>query len=297
MSFQPPTRAIDLDPPQPGDNTVWAFDLSNVAWRYASVMGADGGRAFLRWFWTFVDWAETWRVLFAADSRPTFRHRLLPPTPKAGSGYKGDRAAKRGSEEDAIVRAAVMQEIEDELAHAGICVVRAPDFEADDVLATITRTAFSAGLSAVLVTDDRDVWQCVRNNAQTGAFVCACASPGMRLIGPLGVELALRVPPQRVADYFALLGGKNAIPGVPGIGEVWAAKIASLVSVAELVGDEACEAIVDMAKAPQTREGDALLAKINRVFAHAEVARLSLQLATLREDVPLSDRALSILAP
>lgn len=297
MSFEPPTQALDLDMPQPGDDTVWAFDLLNVTWRYSSALGADGGRAFIRWFWSFVEWAETWRVIFAADSRPTFRHRLLPPTAESGSGYKGDRAKRRGSEEDAIVRAAVMREIEDELAHAGICVVRAADYEADDVLATIAQTAYDAELSSVLVTDDRDVWQCVRCNAQTGLFVAACESPGMRLVGPLGVEQSLGVPPSRVADYFALLGGKNNIPGVPGIGEVWAAKIASLASVAELVGDEACETLEGIGNAPETAEGKAILAKMERVFAHAEAARLSFALARLRTDVPLGDKARAILTP
>jgi DNA polymerase-1 len=296
MTFQPPSQALDLDTPQPGDDTVWAFDLSNAAWRYSSAMGADGGRAFLRWFWSFVEWAETWRVLFAADSKPTFRHKLLPQTAEPGSGYKGDRAARRANEEDAIIRAAVMREIEDELTHAGICVVRAEGFEADDVLATVARIAYSAELSSVLVTDDRDVWQCVRCDAKTGVFVAACASPGMWLIGPMGVEQALRVPPARVADYFALLGGKNNVPGVPGVGEVWAAKIAALVSVAELLGDEAPEALLALADAPKSRERDAALLKIDCVLTNIEAARLSLELTRLRDDVPLPEQARVILS-
>ncbi len=94
-------------------------------------------------------------------------------------------------------------------------VLSAEGFEADDVLATLSRLGREQGLEIVIVTSDKDLYQLV----EPGVTVLN-PSKDDRMLDPAGVFEVFGVPPQRVRDVLALMGDAvDNVPGVPGIGE------------------------------------------------------------------------------
>src|SRR5439155_935711 len=148
-------------------------------------------------------------------------------------------------------------------------------YEADDVIGTLATTAAARGLQAVIVSGDKDFYQLI--------------GPGIALLnpgrgGPAAVEeqwvdqsnasARLGVPPERVIDYLALVGdSSDNIPGVKGVGEKTALELL------KTLGDlDAILAGADRIPGKRARAA---------VQQHAELARLSRDLVTIRRDVPL----------
>lgn len=95
----------------------------------------------------------------------------------------------------------------------GIPLYAAPDFEADDVIATLTRRLLARGAEVVIVTADKDL----------GALVCERVSlfdlKSEALQGPPEIRARMGVPAERVTEYLALVGDAvDNVPGVSGIG-------------------------------------------------------------------------------
>ena len=149
-------------------------------------------------------------------------------------------------------------------------------YEADDVIGTLARQAADQGTNVVIVSGDKDFQQLVRPKVWL-------LNPGRG--GPASVEEQwvsvengaerLGVDPQYVTDYLALVGdSSDNVPGVKGIGDKTARDL-----VHEF-GD--LEAI--LASAPtltKKRPREALLEQ-------GDLARLSKELVTIREDLPLT---------
>ncbi len=154
-------------------------------------------------------------------------------------------------------------------------VLELPDHEADDVIGTLALKAAAAGMEAVIVSGDKDFYQLIRDR------VCLL-NPGRG--GPAGVEEEwvdarnasdrLGVPPERVADYLALIGdSSDNVPGARGIGPKTA------VQLIEEYGDvEAILAAAPNLKAKRAREA---------LLSSADAVRLSKQLVTIRTDLPM----------
>jgi len=147
-------------------------------------------------------------------------------------------------------------------------VVEAPDWEADDLIAAYARAAVRAGGEALIISSDKDLMQLI--------------GPHIQLLDPIkekpiGREAVIEkfgVPPEKMIDLQALMGDStDNVPGVPGIGPKGAAQL-----LAEYGDLEAVLAAAPAMKPSKRR--DALL-------AHAETARLSRALVTLRDDAPL----------
>ena len=101
--------------------------------------------------------------------------------------------------------------------------IGAPGYEADDVIATLTRRARAQGFEVVIVTGDKDLLQLVE---PSGQGVRCYDSMYEKWFGPAEVEEKWFVPPPLVADLLALTGDKiDNIPGVPGVGEKTAAAL------------------------------------------------------------------------
>jgi DNA polymerase-1 len=157
-----------------------------------------------------------------------------------------------------------------------IPILSLPGYEADDVIGTLARQAVAQGVNVVVVSGDKDFQQLVR----PGVWLL---NPGRG--GPASVEEQwvsvengaerLGVEPRHVTDYLALVGdSSDNVPGVKGIGDKTASEL-----VREF-GD--LEAI--LAAAPsltKKRPREALLAQ-------GDLARLSKELVTIREDLPLA---------
>ena len=154
-----------------------------------------------------------------------------------------------------------------------IPIVRVPGVEADDVLATLARQAEEAGLETVLVSGDKDILQVVTENAKV--FDPHKGDEG-RWYGPAEVKERYGVPPEHVVDVLGLMGdSSDNVPGVRGIGEKTARKLL------EKYGsiDGVYEHIEDL-KGKQKE----------RLIEDKEVAYLSLDLVTLKDDVAFEHR-------
>src|SRR5687768_5692032 len=151
-------------------------------------------------------------------------------------------------------------------------------YEADDVIGTLARQAVEQRTNVVIVSGDKDFQQLVR----PGVWLL---NPGRG--GPASVEEQwvsvengterLGVEPRHVTDYLALVGdSSDNVPGVKGIGDKTARDL-----VHEF-GD--IEAILGAAPTlTKKRPREALLEQ-------GDLARLSKELVTIREDLPLTLR-------
>ncbi|WP_345203648.1 DNA polymerase I [Fodinibacter luteus] len=96
-------------------------------------------------------------------------------------------------------------------------------FEADDVIATLTRQAVEAGHEVVICTGDRDAFQLVSDKV-TLLYPVRGVSEVWRM-DPAAVTEKYLVAPERYSDLAALVGeSSDNLPGVPGVGPKTAAK-------------------------------------------------------------------------
>ncbi|MBV9355280.1 MAG: DNA polymerase I, partial [Chloroflexi bacterium] len=141
-------------------------------------------------------------------------------------------------------------------------------YEADDVIGTLTGDAERQGLDVIILTGDNDLLQLV------GPHVRALTSRRGISDTVLYDEDLVRtkyggIEPNRIPDFKALRGdATDNIPGVPGIGDKTAAQLLQEYGTLEGVLEHAGEI-----RARRRREN---------LIAHAEDARVSKQLATMR---------------
>ena len=201
------------------------------------------------------------------DSGATFRDDLYPD-------YKATREKLTDELQADFDRG--LERINQLLAAYSIPVLAVPGFEADDVIGTLARKGVEAGYNVVIVSGDKDFQPLVR--------------PGVWLLNPgrggpasveeqwVGVENAndrLGVPPDRVIDYLALVGdSSDNVPGVKGIGEKGAQELIEQFGALE-------DILAHVHEITKKRPREALLAQ------EAE-ARLSKQLVTIHQDVPIA---------
>jgi DNA polymerase I len=152
----------------------------------------------------------------------------------------------------------------------GYTNVKVEGYEADDVIAALTRQAREEGLEVMVVTGDRDAYQLVGEGVRVMS-----TSRGITETKIYDTDAVLErygVPPELITDLMGLRGDtSDNIPGVPGIGEKTATQLLQqfgslekvLASVGEISGAKRKQNLVD----------------------HAEDARMSKQLATLQYEI------------
>ena len=155
--------------------------------------------------------------------------------------------------------------------------VKVEGWEADDVIATLTRRAQAAGRPVMIVSGDRDVYQLVGDGVRV--MSTSRGVTDTKVYDRDGVIERYGVAPELVPDLIGLKGDtSDNIPGVPGIGDKTAAQLlqrfGSLEDVLESVDE------ISGAKRKQN------------LTEHAEAARVSKQLATMKTDVEVPDEAL-----
>jgi DNA polymerase-1 len=103
-------------------------------------------------------------------------------------------------------------------------VATSEDLEADDLLGTYARREAEAGGRALLLTGDRDMYQCAGEGV-TVLYV-KTGSKGAEEVGPAEVEERYGVPPGLVPDFIALRGDpSDGLPGAKGVGPKTAAEL------------------------------------------------------------------------
>ncbi len=141
-------------------------------------------------------------------------------------------------------------------------------YEADDIIASITRKFASPQLKVIIVSDDKDMFQLVGHNVRVLSL------RKDKLIDPEGVREIMGLAPDYMTDFIALAGDSvDNIPGVKGIGEVSARQLISRYGPIE----EIFRHLDDIQP----------VSIKNRLASQREEAFLSKELAVLNEDIPL----------
>jgi len=100
----------------------------------------------------------------------------------------------------------------------------AGDLEADDLLGTLATLERDAGGTALILTGDRDLFQCATE--QVTILLQRTGRSGPEPLGPAEVEERYGVSPAAVPDFIALRGDpSDGLPGAKGIGEKTAAEL------------------------------------------------------------------------
>ena len=103
-------------------------------------------------------------------------------------------------------------------------VARSESLEADDLLGTYARLESEAGGRALLLTGDRDMYQCA-DESVTVLYV-RTGGKGAEEVTPEGVRERYGIDPSQVPDFIALRGDpSDGIPGAKGVGEKTAADL------------------------------------------------------------------------
>ena len=152
----------------------------------------------------------------------------------------------------------------------GYTNVKVDGYEADDVIATLTRRATECGIPVVVVTGDRDAYQLVSDNVRVMSTSRGVTET--KLYDREGVKERYGVYPELVTDLMGLRGDtSDNIPGVPGIGEKTAAQLLDQFgSLEEILAN------VDKVSGKKRKEN---------LTEFAEDARISKQLATMDFEV------------
>ncbi|MGL4178163.1 MAG: DNA polymerase, partial [Dermatophilaceae bacterium] len=138
-------------------------------------------------------------------------------------------------------------------------------FEADDVIATLTRQAVECGGEVVVCTGDRDAFQLVSDQV-TMLYPVRGVSEVWRM-DPAAVQEKYLVSPERYSDLAALVGEtSDNLPGVPGVGPKTAAKWLS--QYGDLTG------VVAHADEVKGKAGENLRAHLDGVLRNRRLNRL-----------------------
>ncbi len=106
----------------------------------------------------------------------------------------------------------------------GWTVRRHATLEADDLLGSFAKLETQAGGDALLLTGDRDMFQCA--SSQVTVLYLRTGRRGAEPIGPNEVKARYGIGPELVPDFIALRGDpSDGIPGAKGVGLKTAAEL------------------------------------------------------------------------
>jgi DNA polymerase-1 len=107
----------------------------------------------------------------------------------------------------------------------GWTVTHHPSLEADDLLGSYARGEEDAGGGALILTGDRDMFQCAGKHV-TVLYVRTGGKQGAEEVGPKEVRRRYGIDPELVPDFIALRGDpSDGIPGAKGVGDKTAAEL------------------------------------------------------------------------
>jgi DNA polymerase-1 len=195
---------------------------------------------------------------------------VIPCTEGGNNWRKKEGAEYKGNRESASIAHYADQSLllEEVLPTLGMNVVKAPGYEADDVIAHISRHS-PAYEEIHVLTCDKDLLQLVTNKVKVLLF---SSSKKMELVDIDGVIRHFGVYPSEVKYYKALAGDKSDnVAGIPKVGPKTAVKII---------------------EESRPRGEDEFLSGADRIAFHPKVKEqaatfyANLRLVTLENDVP-----------
>ena len=192
-------------------------------------------------------------------SRKTFRTERFPE-------YKANRASTPDEFRSQ------MSHINEMIDSFGIKHFEVEGFEADDIIATLAKTAELKGFDTLICTGDRDSFQLVNN--KTTVLYPKKGVTEMSRMTPAAVVEKYGLTPQQYPDFAALRGDpSDNLPSVPGVGEKTATKW--------IIDYGSLEKLLENSKDITGKVGESLRANI-------EVVKLNRELTHLLVDVKLS---------
>ncbi len=200
-------------------------------------------------------------VLVAFDAgKTTFRHTTF-------KGYKGGRQKTPSelSEQFPFIR--------ELLAAYDIPQYELANYEADDIIGTLTKKAEADGMEVAIITGDRDLTQLA--SEKTTVYITKKGIADMEINTPETLKEKYNLTPEQIIDMKGLMGdSSDNIPGIPGVGEKTALKL-----LHEFGGT--VESVLEHA---EEISGKKLKEK---VLENKELAILSKELATINVDSPI----------
>jgi DNA polymerase-1 len=244
-----------------GSGFIFRAYFAGMASRQRQMTRSDGTPTnavyvYTRMMLKLIDDTEADYVAVIFDrARKTFRNDIYPE-------YKAHRP---DPPEDLIPQ---FQLVRDATEAMNVPAVSMENFEADDLIATYARQAAERGMEVTIVSSDKDLMQLV-----DGRITMFDAMKN-KVIGPDDVVEKFGVGPDRVVDVQSLAGDStDNVPGIQGIG---------IKTAAELInqyGDlDTLLARAEEIKQPKRRE---------KLIEQADMARISRELVTLKQDVPV----------
>ena len=193
-------------------------------------------------------------VIFDAG-RMTFRNRL----------YEDYKAHRPPPPDDLIPQFNLVREATEAF---GVPAIELDDWEADDLIAAYAKAANDAGGQVTIVSSDKDLMQLIRPGVEMLDPI------KQKPIGPAEVMEKFGVTPDKMIDVQALIGDStDNVPGVPGIGPKGAAQLINEFGDLDSV----------LAAAPAMKPSK----RRDNLIEHADKARISRELVTLRTDTPM----------
>ncbi|MFC2603838.1 MAG: 5'-3' exonuclease H3TH domain-containing protein, partial [Treponema sp.] len=150
-------------------------------------------------------------LIAAFDSKTlTFRHKM----------YAEYKATRNKTPEDLHAQ---VPWIEDILNALGVPVLQCDGYEADDIIATVTKKCVESGRPCRILSGDKDLMQLVDENTQ---ILKPDSGTIWKVTGEDGVAAEWGVKPSQLLDLLSLYGDtSDNIPGIKGIGVKTAGKL------------------------------------------------------------------------
>lgn len=206
----------------PEERRILLIDGHAMAFRAFFALPADGfsdgrGQAtnavygFTRMIFNVVQSERPTHVVVAFDlPGGTFRDRI----------YDQYKAGRDETPQEFKGQIGLIQQVLDAL---GVAWHTVPDYEADDIIATLATRNAAEGIEVSIVSSDRDAIQLVGERVTLLQPVKGVTE--MKRMTPAAVEEKYGIPPERYPDLAALVGEQaDNLPGVPGVGPKTAAK-------------------------------------------------------------------------
>ncbi len=147
-------------------------------------------------------------------------------------------------------------------------------YEADDVIATIADRARAENVPVMVVTGDRDAFQIIDPESRVKVMATGRGITDTKIYDHQAVIDRYGIAPELIPDFYGLKGDtSDNIPGVPGIGDKTASDLLQRFGSLEEVLDH-----IDDISGAKRKEN---------LAEHADNARLSKVLATIKLDVPV----------
>lgn len=188
-----------------------------------------------------------------------FRNEMYP-------AYKGTRPPTPQLVIDAL------EPLQELCKAMNIPVLMMPGFEADDVIGTVAKRSAAEGVDVYMVTPDKDYGQLIEPHIWQ--FKPGKSGSDNEIVGVREIcERYNILDPVQVIDMLSICGDSaDNVPGVKGIGEVWAGKLVSQYGSLENI---------------YTHLDDLSVKQKNMFVASRDYIDLSKKLVTIKTDVPV----------